>query len=169
LNIYIFYYSRTGTTALAVDRAEQILKSAGHHTRTCRIVPRVSLPYLVWLALSFIPRLCIPIKQPLLPPDSADACLLALPKWTFSCPPINAFLREYILRLPPTVVLVTFGGWREQPYLQALTRRLPEAGIDVLGARAFKRRDINSGLADKYLNSLLMDSLGKVSKVKSPS
>jgi hypothetical protein len=169
LHIDIFYYSRTGTTALAVDHAEEILKSSGHHTRRQRIVPRVSLPYVVWLALSFIPRVRVPIRQLSPMSDTADACLLALPKWTFSCPPINAFLRKYMLQLPPTVVLVTCGGWREHPYVKALARRLSESGVEVLGARAFKRRDINSGLAVEYISSLLTESLGKVYRVNSPS
>jgi hypothetical protein len=112
---------------------------AGHQVCETALEPRLDLPYPLWLALSFLPGFRFPLRQPVCDPGAFDACLLALPKWTFSCPPVNSFLAAQGRRLPPTAVAVTFGGWDEERYLAALQRRLAALGVPVLGGLAVKK------------------------------
>ena len=140
-------YSRTGTTATAAGWAAGALEDAGLGVERFRLEPLRDLPYPVWLALSFVPGARFPVKgsPPWEPPYRG--CLLALPKWTFACPPVNAFLARNARRLPPTGILVTCGGWDQERYLGALLRRLRCLGVRTLGGFTVRRRDVESGRA----------------------
>jgi len=162
LNIAVISYSRTGTTAKAAAQASAWLRGAGCGVAEVKIEPLVTLPYLTWLLLSFIPRSFIPVKENSFNASEFDLCLLALPKWTFSCPPMNGFLRKYISSLPPSAVLVTCGGWNEQPYLDALLRRLSGKN-GSLGGIALKKSEILSGRHVEKLNSFLESIFGDLS------
>jgi len=158
LNIAVISYSRTGTTAKAAAQALAWLRDAGCGVAEVKIEPRVNLSYPLWLLLSFIPRSFVPVKAIAFNASEFDFCLLALPKWTFSCPPMNGFLRKYISSLPPSAVLVTCGGWNELPYLKALLRRL--AGKNgSLGGLALKKSEILSARHVEKLNSFLKSIL----------
>lgn len=154
-------YSRTGTTAGAAALAAQALGAAGHAVTETRLEPRADLPYPLWLALSFAPRSRFPLRHPPPAPD-ADACLLALPKWTFSCPPVNEFLARIGRSLPPTGLLVTCGGWDQARYTAALAQRLMVLGVPVLGTLILKRRDLEAGVAAPAIRSFVEGRFGPV-------
>lgn len=159
MNIGVICYSRTGTTSLAAGQAASRLKRAGHNVSEIKIEPKVLLPYAAWLLFSFIPRSFVPIKPLDIQSLKLDSCLLALPKWTFSCPPVNAFLRKNLFNLPPCAVLTTYGGWNERPYLNALMRRLSKKH-KVLGGIALKKSEIHQNLHTEKLNHFLDSIFG---------
>ena len=140
MKILVASYSRTGTTDALAERAAALLRAAGGEALHARLEPRVQLPYPAWLLLSFFPGTRVPLRGPLPDPRGQDACLLALPKWTFSCPPINEFLARRGADLPPTALLVSCGGWDQERYLAELRSRLERIGVPVLGAMAVKRK-----------------------------
>jgi hypothetical protein len=155
VNLLVVHYSRTGTTALAADGAADLLEAAGHGVNREALRPRVDLPYPLWLALSFVPGARCPLAPELPDPAAFDGCLLALPKWTFACPPVNAFLARHGSRLPPTALLVTCGGWDQDRYLAALERRLGELGRTVLGGLALRKRELDRDPLPRILRDLL--------------
>jgi hypothetical protein len=161
VKVLLAWCSRTGTTAAAAARSRSLLEEWGHCVAEAPLVPRWDLPYPVWLLLSFVPG----CRVPLAPEDSAqgwpdprafDRCLLALPKWTFSCPPVNEYLARFGPRLPPTALLVTCGGWDQDRYLGSLARRLQAGGVPVLGTLALRRRRLEEGTADGALGAFLL-------------
>ncbi len=156
MNILVVHYSRTGTTEAVARGATDLLAEAGHAITRMALQPRIDLPYPLWLALSFVPGSRFPLAAT---PDPAgfDACLLALPKWTFSCPPVNGFLARQGSRLPPTALLVTCGGWDQDRYLAQLERRLLGLGVPVLGGLALRKRELERD----PLPPILRDFLGR--------
>ncbi len=146
-DLLLVTYSRTGTTATAAGWAAAALREAGLGVESFRVEPLLDLPYPLWLALSFFPGARFPVRGSPAWEPSYRGCLLAMPKWTFACPPVNAFLARSAGRLPPTGVLVTCGGWDQDRYLRALLRRLGRSGIRTLGGLAVRRRDVESGAA----------------------
>ena len=149
------WYSRSGTTERAVERAEAELCRRGHEAAGVRLRPLWDLDYFLWLALSFYPGSRVPLDGP--PPDLSrfDACLLAMPKWTLSCPPINEFLARCGRRLPPTGVLVTCGGWDQDRYLRDFEVDLRRLGVIALGGLSLKRRTVESGEFGPELESFI--------------
>jgi hypothetical protein len=149
-------YSRSGTTRRVAREAAARLRRAGYGVREAPLLPLLDLPYPLWLALSFLPGSRFPLASPP-PPDLSgfDACLLALPKWTFSCPPANSLLARKALELPPTALVVTCGGWDQERYLRSLQKRLEGRGVPVLGALAIKRKAVESGHARRELDAFL--------------
>jgi hypothetical protein len=154
MRIAVVWYSRTGTTARAARQAAALLQDAGHEAVELSIRPLAELPYPLWLALSFVPGSRFPLREPVPSVGSFGGCLLAVPKWTFSCPPVNGFLAR-CEKLPPTAVLVTCGGWDQDRYLAALERRLVRCGVTVLGRIAIKRRRVEAGETPQVLKELL--------------
>ena len=149
------WYSRTGTTERVAGWAGEILSRAGHDVSEEPIRPRRDLPYPLWLALSFVPGSRVPLAGDPPDPRPFDACVLALPKWTLSCPPANAFLARVAARLPPTALVVTCGGWDQDRYLRALESSLTRRGVSLRGGLALRRRDVESGAAEAALASFL--------------
>lgn len=154
--VLVAWYSRTGTTARVVADARPILEGLGHTVGEARIVPRRALPYPVWLGLSFVPGARVPLVGPLPDPSAFDACLLAVPKWTLACPPVNQYLARFGRRLPPTAVLLTYGGFDEARYLNSVEERLRRDGVDVIGGIALRRRHIEAGAVDEDLRAFVV-------------
>ncbi len=150
--------SRTGTTELLAAEAARELEGLGHRVREASIEPRLNLPYPLWLLLSFWPGSKVPLRGGLDSTAGFEACLLSLPKWTFSCPPVNGFLARWGASLPPTAILVTCGGWDQERYLRDLEERAGRLGVPVLGGRTFKRRDVLEGRATGALREFLRDT-----------
>mgnify|MGYP005845678545 CR=1 FL=1 len=161
MRILLAWCSRTGTTAAAAARSRSFLEQRGHAVTEAPIVPRWDLPYPLWLVLSFVPGTRVPLApadpdQGWPDPRGFDRCLLALPKWTFSCPPVNEYLARFGPRLPPTALLVTCGGWDQDRYTEGLARRLQAGGATVLGTLALKRRRLEEGTAEAALGDFLL-------------
>ncbi|MDF1554536.1 MAG: hypothetical protein P1P84_15805 [Deferrisomatales bacterium] len=154
MKILAVYYSRTGTTEAVARSAADLLAEMGHALTRVALQPRVDLPYPLWLALSFVPGSRFPVAAPP-DPSGFDACLLALPKWTFACPPVNTFLAQHGSRLPPTAVLVTCGGWDQDRYLAQLERRLQGQGVSVLGGLALRKKELQGDPLPQILSDLL--------------
>lgn len=155
MNLLIAWYSRTGTTLSVVPAIRQTLEAQGHEVTPARLRPRVDLPYPLWLLWSAVPGSRFPLRGPLPDPALFDGCLLALPKWTFSCPPVNEFLARIGRRLPPTALVVTCGGWGEAAFAAGLTRRLAALGVEPRGALALRRRAVERGDASAFLRAFL--------------
>lgn len=142
MRILSAWYSRTGTTELLANEAATELRSLGHRVTAAPIVPSLDLPYPLWLFLSFWPGSRVPLRGAGGSAAGCEACLLSLPKWTFSCPPVNAFLARRAGELPPTAILLTCGGWDQERYLREIEGRMERLGVQVLGGQVFKRRDV---------------------------
>lgn len=155
MRILLPWCSRTGTTEAAAAQARALLEGLGHHVVEAPIAPRWDLPYPAWLLLSFFPGSRAPIVGEFPDPRGFEGCLLALPKWTFSCPPGNAYLARYGRRLPPTAVLVTCGGWDQERYLRRLLARLWGMGVGVRGGATLRRREVEAGAAGEVLAPFL--------------
>ena len=156
VRILVASYSRTGTTARLAGRATALLGELGHEVVEVAIVPRRELPYPVWLGLSFVPGAAVPLAGRYPDPSAFDACLLAVPKWTLACPPVNRYLDRFGRRLPPTALVLTFGGFDEVRYLRSLERRLHRLGVVHLGALLLKRRTVESGAFEADLRAFVV-------------
>ena len=132
----VVYYSRTGNTD---DLAESIASYLGDPTIE-EIEPTRSRRYPNWLARSFVPGSTVPIEPPVANPAEFDAVFLGSPKWTFSCPPVTEYVRRVDFGRTPTGLFLTFGGFDEERYVRALSRRLERAGAAV-AARLLVKRD----------------------------
>lgn len=159
MRILLAWYSRTGTTERVVRAARPMLEALGHEVVEDRVRPRFDLPYPIWLALSFVPGARVPLARGRVDPAGFDASLLAVPKWTLACPPVNAYLAWVGGRLPPTAIVLTCGGFDQARYLRALERRVARAGVRVLGGLALRRRHVIGGTADDALRDFLAGAL----------
>jgi hypothetical protein len=159
VRVLLAWFSRTGTTAGVATAAHEHLVGRGHAVTEAPIVARWDLPYPLWLALSFVPGSRVRLRGEHLDPRGFDACLLALPKWTFSCPPVNGYLARVGPALPPTALLVTCGGWDQERYLGALERQLREMGVRVLGGWTVKRKAVEAHTFTADLEAFLQEVL----------
>lgn len=134
--VVVVYYSRTGTT----ERVATDLADAISDARTIEIQARTERSYPNWLLRSFVPKSTVPIEP--VPTDFSDARALFVgtPKWTFSCPPVSAFLEELTARDVPTGLFVTYGGFDERRYAKRMSDRLERSGAN-LAARLLVKRD----------------------------
>lgn len=124
MNTLVVYYSRTGTTRLLARKLIQQLPDPD----VTRIRPRRERSYANWLARSFLPNATVDIEP--VPHDlrEYDAVFLGSPKWTLSCPPVNAFLEQVNLQDVPVGVFVTYGGFDERRYASSLASTIRERG-----------------------------------------
>lgn len=162
MRILVAWYSRTGTTERVVRASRPMLEALGHEVVEDRLRPRLDLPYPLWLALSFVPGVRVPIAGGRVDPAGFDACLLATPKWTLACPPVNEYMARAGRQLPPTAIVLTCGGFDQARYLRALEGRVARAGVRVLGGVAVRRRHVIAGTADEALRDFLAGAFGFV-------
>jgi len=160
MKVLLAWCSRTGTTARVAAAARAHLEELGHAVTEAPIAPRWDLPYPLWLALSFLPGSRARLQGDYPDPGLFHACLLALPKWTFSCPPVNGYLARFGARLPPTAVLVTCGGWDQERYLEALQRDLAGRGVPVLGGWTVRRKAVEGDAFAEGLQGFLHAAFG---------
>ncbi len=105
LDLDLYYFSYTGISeTLAKDLAKRL-------KLTPKALKTYSLPYPLWLFLSFIPSLKIKtfFERP-----SFKRGIFIFPKWTFNCPPATTFLTE--VSFEKLLLIITYGGFKEKSY-----------------------------------------------------
>ncbi len=163
--VLLVYYSFTGNTERVGNLIARYFKQKGINCDIYKIEPLFNLPYFLWLLLSFIPSLPFPLKNlNSLNFEDYNVIILGTPKWTFNCPPVTSFIR-FLKRSGRKIksrfaIFLTYGGFKENIYLEKLKMKLERFGFNVAVTEKFKRSDIRSGLVSvdlfcsKILNSL---------------
>jgi flavodoxin len=128
MKVDIVYFSRTGNTRRMVEILGREL--ADHaHVRVIEIRPKRNYPYLVWLFLSFVPRLGVTVSCE---ESTAPVVFLCLPKWTFNCPPVTSFVRRGDLRGKTVAVAITCGGFDEKRFAADFLSTLDACGCNAI-------------------------------------
>lgn len=143
--VLVLYFSRTLASARAAREVCRAVETEGHRAELCELKSGVSLPYPLWLLLSFIPGIATPIMPPGNDPSACDGLVLVFPKWTFNCPPVTALVRRLGPGVPPVLVVVTMGGWDGPRYAESYGRALENKGLRVAGTLVLKRKYIGRG------------------------
>lgn len=138
--LLVTYFSYTGNTRhiaqALVERFQDLCD-----VETVEIVPTRRRSYLHWLAYSFVPGSEVEIENPEIELSMYDAVLLGFPKWTFSCPPLNRFIRKLRnITKPRFYLFMTHGGFDEQRFLDNMTHKLTKMGSTVVGSLTVKRK-----------------------------
>lgn len=139
LQVDVVFFSRTGNTRRMV---KTLVRELAHHAavKVIEIHPKRSYPYLIWLLLSFVPRLRVAMRCEA---STAPTVFLCTPKWTLNCPPVTSFVQRGDLRGKSVAVAITCGGFDEQRYAAAFLRTLSEHGADTYkDALVVKRKRI---------------------------
>jgi hypothetical protein len=141
--LLVAYYSFTGNTRhIAQALAQRLLDFCD--VETVEIIPRRRRCYLHWLAYSFVPDSEVDIENPEMELSHYDVVLLGFPKWTFSCPPLNGFVRKLrSLNKPRFYLFMTCGGFDQQRFLDSFTHKLARIGCDVAGSLTIEREQIH--------------------------
>ncbi len=157
MRVLLIYFSRTGNTQKIADLIIERLHIEKIECEVFKIEPVFDLPYLLWLFLSFVPSLPFPVKNlKFLNLEKFDIVILGTPKWTFNCPPVTSFI--YKLKkfsklaslnskqsLPKIFTFLTYGGFREDVYLEKLMKKIKNFGFEIIAFEKFKRSEIQSG------------------------
>jgi hypothetical protein len=140
--LLVAYFSYSGNTRrIAQALAERLRNSCD--VETVEITPTRKRPYLHWLAYSFVPNSEVEIENPEMELSRYDVVLLGFPKWTFSCPPLNRFIRKLrSLNKPRFYLFMTSGGFDEQRFLNSMTRKLTKMGCNILESLMVRQRQI---------------------------
>lgn len=135
MNTLVLYYSRTGNT----HRVASTIASHLESPTVERIYPARQRRYLNWLVRSCIPGSTVQIEP--VPTDLSrfDAVFLGTPKWTFSCPPVTEYVERADVSGATIGLFMTYGGFDEERYLDALVDRLQSRGADVAGTVRVQR------------------------------
>jgi len=142
LKILIIYFSYTGYTKAVAEEIYSEL-SVLHEVDLVRIYPERDRSYWEWLIWSFIPRSLVKIKPLRTDLKNYQWIFLGTPKWTFSCPPVNQFLRNIRGGLgKSTALFMTYGGFDEDRYLKNLVKRMSKLGLKVNLAFKIRRKTI---------------------------
>lgn len=145
----VVYYSRTGTTQTVATDVARGLDAEGIH----RIRATTERSYPNWLARSFVPGSTVPIDA--VPTDlrGAGVVVIGTPKWTLSCPPVNEFLRRADLDGVDVGLVVTYGGFDEERYADALVDRLAGMGADVRARLLVERDEVGAAGYDERVRA----------------
>lgn len=141
--IAIVYFSFTGKTADVVNILYKFLKEK-YEPYIFPIIPERKRAYWEWLLLSFLPGSSVNINFDNLPSlEKFHHLILAFPKWTVSCPPVNSFLK-YIPDMPSkqASIIVTYGGFDGKRYMEYYKQLLSRKGFIVKNELLVRRRDI---------------------------
>lgn len=147
--ILLVYFSFTGSTEKVGNMIAGYFNKRGVSCVLYKIEPLFNLPYLLWLLLSFIPSLPFPLKNlNALSLDNYDVIILGTPKWTFNCPPVSSFIR-FLKKARGKIkskfaIFLTYGGFKENVYLERLKTKFERFGFSVVAAEKFKRANIQN-------------------------
>lgn len=166
MKVLLAYFSFTGNTEKVSKLIARCLHESKINYEIFRIEPALRLGYPLWLFLSFIPGLPFPVKNlKALDLKSYDAVILGSPKWTFNCPPVTYFIRflkgeKLKAKSPSRIFLfITYGGFREDGYIQKLKKNLEKCGFNVPLVRKFKRSEVKNGKATEEINKFCFEIL----------
>ena len=151
--LLVAYFSCTGNTKrIAQALAERLQKFCD--VEIVEIVPTRKRHYLHWLAYSFVPDSEADIENPEVDLSQYDVVLVGFPKWTFSCPPLNRFIRRLrSLNKPKFYLFMTCGGFDDRRFLDSLTHKLVSMGCNIVGSLTIKRKQIQRETYCKSVDS----------------
>ncbi len=153
--LLILSHSRSGSSARVARESARILSKRGYTVTHLPLIPKVELPYLCWLLLSFIPGSSFPIKPLAVEPGDFERALIVFPKWTLSHPVVNSLLAKFGRKLPKTALIVTCGGWDEERYLESYRQSFTEKEVEIIGGTTFRKSRIPSPLFSRFLREKL--------------
>jgi hypothetical protein len=140
--LLVAYFSYSGNTRRIAQALTERLRNFCD-VEIVEVAPTRKRSYLHWLAYSFVPGSEVEIENPEMELSRYDVVLLGFPKWTFSCPPLNRFVRKLRSRNKPRFYLfMTSGGFDEQRFLDNITRKLTKMGCNILESLSVRRRQI---------------------------
>lgn len=142
--LLVAYFSYTGNTERVAKALSERLRGT-YDVETVEIVPTRKRSYLQWLAHSLAPGSEVEIENTEVELSGYNAVLLGFPKWTFSCPPLNRFVRK--LRSVSSLkffLFMTSGGFDDQRFLRSMTRKLTKIGCDVVESLTVRRKQIRT-------------------------
>jgi len=153
--LLVAYFSYTGNTKrIAQALSERLRESC--NVEIVEIVPTHKRSYLHWLAYSFGPDSEVDIENPETKLSRYDVVLLGFPKWTFSCPPLNRYIRRLrSLGKPRFYLFMTCGGFDDQRFLNSMTRKLTKMGCNVVGSLTIRRKQIQNGTYAQSVDSFV--------------
>ncbi|MEM2211167.1 MAG: hypothetical protein QW372_06760 [Nitrososphaerales archaeon] len=150
-NILLIYFSWKGATKRVALDIKKILEKK-YRLEVYEIKPKVERNYFDWLIRSFIPNSRVQINPLPFNLTHYDLIYLGLPKWTFSCPPINEYLSLISgVEGKKFKVFITYGGFDEDRYLKAFLKKLKGKKIKVVATLKVKRSEIGK---EEYLRSI---------------
>lgn len=169
MKILLVYFSHTGNVFHVAELLRARLEP--HHEVTiAEIKPRKPHPYWFWLALSFIPGCRVPICEILRDVHDFDLIFLGIPKWTFSCPPVNQYLRKlrsFIGR--PLAIWVCYGGFDQERFLRSIMAKLGRMGVLLVARRLIKRQAVCEGSCQSDVADFCNEALSAVKIHGGPS
>jgi flavorubredoxin len=140
--LLIAYFSYSGNTRRIAEALMERLRNSCD-VEIVEVAPTRKRSYLHWLAYSFVPDSEVEIENPEMELSRYDVVLLGFPKWTFSCPPLNRFIRKLRSRNKPRFHLfMTSGGFDEQRFLDNMTHKLTKMGCNILESLTVRRKQI---------------------------
>ena len=151
--LLVAYFSRTGNTKRVAQSLYERLRGV-YEVELTEIAPRHARSYLHWLAYSFVPGSEVDVENRPTDLSSYDGVLLGFPKWTFSCPPLNRFIRNLSgLEVPKFFLFMTCGGFDEQRFIHSITRKLISMGCKVIESLTIKRKQVIQARFETYVEA----------------
>jgi hypothetical protein len=153
--LLVAYFSYSGNTRRIAQALTERLRNFCD-VEIVEVAPIRKRSYLHWLAYSFVPDSEVEIKNPEMELSCYDAVLLGFPKWTFSCPPLNRFIRKLRSHNKTRFYLfMTSGGFDEQRFLHSITHKLTKNGYNIVGSLAIKRKQIQGEACSELVDSFV--------------
>ncbi len=153
VNLLIVYFSFTSTVRTLAQAVTSKL-AANAQVTVCTIEPRISHGYWGWLPRSFLPNWRVPIKPTTTDLESYDLVCLGFPKWTFSCPPVNQYIKMMKGCQGKKIALfMCHRGFDEKRYLNHMIRKVSKRGALVVATLSVKQDVVRKGTCQEALDS----------------
>jgi len=151
--LLVAYFSYTGNTK-RIAQALSVRLRTSCNVETVEIIPTRKRSYLHWLAYSFVPDSEVEIENHEMDLSPYDIVVLGFPKWTFSCPPLNSFVRKLRnVARPKFCLFMTSGGFDERRFLRAIAQKLTKMGCNVVECMMVRRKQIQSEMYSASVDS----------------
>jgi hypothetical protein len=153
--LLIAYFSYSGNTRRIAQALKERLQNFCD-VEVVEIAPTRKRSYLHWLAYSFVPGSEVEIENSAMELSLYDVVLLGFPKWTFSCPPLNRFIRKLrSYNKPRFYLFMTCGGFDERRFLYSFMHKLAKSGYNIVESLAIRRKQIQRGTYSESVDSLV--------------